>query len=120
MANALAPAIAAVIGNHLETDRPVLVEGDYLLPELVVRAVFDGQPADGRVRAVFLHEPDAGQLVANYLQREPGAGEQRLRAQVGADYSTWLAQRCDHLGVPVVATRPWASAIERVQDALTR
>jgi hypothetical protein len=82
--------------------------------------VFDGQPADGRVRAVFLHEPDAGQLVANYLDREPDAGEQRLRAKVSADYSTWLSTQCHHLGVPVVATQPWTSTVERVLDALTR
>jgi hypothetical protein len=28
------PPFEAVVANHLETDRPFLLEGDYLLPEL--------------------------------------------------------------------------------------
>jgi hypothetical protein len=63
---------------------------------------------------VFLHEPDPGQLVANYLLREPDEGEQRSRAQVSAHYGDWLAARADEHGIPVVAARPWATTLNRL------
>jgi hypothetical protein len=63
-AEALRPAISAVIANHLETKTPVIIEGDYVLPDLVGPGV----------SAVFLHEPEEEQLVRNYLLREPGPG----------------------------------------------
>ncbi|EYT81165.1 hypothetical protein CF54_21115 [Streptomyces sp. Tu 6176] len=45
VAGALAPAVEAVVANHVDTDTPVVVEGDYVLPGLarpggLVRAVF--------------------------------------------------------------------------------
>jgi hypothetical protein len=63
---------------------------------------------------VFLHEPDPGQLVANYLLRAPDEGEQRSRAQVSAHYGDWLAARADEHGIPVVAARPWATTLNRL------
>ena len=42
---ALSPAIEAVVTNHLETNRPVLLEGDYLLPELAARYGESTQPS---------------------------------------------------------------------------
>jgi len=118
VAEALAPALDAVIGNHLETDTPVLIEGDYLLPALAAQDSFAGQAAEGRVRAVFLHEPDPDQLVANYLLREPDEGEQRNRAQVSARYSEWLAAQADEHGIPVLAARPWATTLSRLSALL--
>jgi 2-phosphoglycerate kinase len=91
VAKALLPALDAVIGNHLETDTPVIIEGDYLLPSLAAQDSYDGQPANSRVRGVFLHEPDRDQLIANYLHREPNEGEQRFRAQVSACHGDWAA-----------------------------
>ncbi|QDQ16808.1 hypothetical protein FH965_39015 [Streptomyces spectabilis] len=99
IARALLPAVEAVVANHVDTDTPVIVEGDYLLPELAV--------ADGPVRAVFVHEDDTAQVVANYLAREPDAGPQQHRADVSVLYGSWLADRARASGVPVVASRPW-------------
>ncbi|EOD63633.1 hypothetical protein H480_36038 [Amycolatopsis vancoresmycina DSM 44592] len=113
IAEALQPALEAVIGNHLETDTPVVIEGDYLLPALAAQDSFDGQAAEGRVRAVFLHEPDPAQLVANYLEREPHEGEQRSRAEASARYGDWLAARAVEQGIPVVPARPWATTLSR-------
>jgi 2-phosphoglycerate kinase len=73
-AEALRPAVDAVIGNHLRTDTPVIIEGDYLLPG----------PLPDFVRAALVHEPDVEQLARNYRQREPHAGEQRGRAEASA------------------------------------
>lgn len=118
VAEALQPALDAVIGNHLESDTPVVIEGDYLLPALAAQTAFADQQADGRVRAVFLHEPDVGQLMANYLRREMDAGEQRTRAQVSARYSDWLAAQARKRGIAVVAARPWATTLSRLCDVL--
>lgn len=120
IAEALQPALEAVIGNHLETDTPVVIEGDYLLPALAAQDSFAGQAAEGRVRAVFLHEPDPGRLVANYLEREPHQGEQRSRAEASARYGDFLAARAAELGIPVVPARPWATTLSRVCAFLDR
>ncbi|CAM3577761.1 hypothetical protein KIPE111705_15125 [Kibdelosporangium persicum] len=114
VAEALWPALDAVIGNHLETGTPVIMEGDYLLPALAAQSSFAGHAANGHVRAVFLHEPDPGQVVANYLLREPDKGEQRTRAQGSVRYGDWLAARAREHGIPVIAARPWATTLSRV------
>ncbi|MDP4510471.1 hypothetical protein [Nonomuraea turcica] len=117
-AQALTPAVAAVIANHLNTGTPVLIEGDYLLPALAVAGSFAGTAAADRVRAVFLHEPDERQLVDNYWRREPDAGEQHTRARVSRLYGDWLAGQARELGVPVVSARPWPDVVDRVTAAL--
>ncbi len=93
VAEALVPALDAVVGNHLETRVPVVIEGDYLLPSFAVRSSYAGQSAEGRVRAVFVDEPDERRLVRNYRDREPAAGEQVTRARVSWLYGAWLAVR---------------------------
>jgi 2-phosphoglycerate kinase len=69
VAEALDPALVAIVANHLDTDTPVIVEGDYLVPGLAARESFRGIPANGRVASVFLCEPDEAQLVANFAGR---------------------------------------------------
>lgn len=100
--DALEPALRAVVEDHLEDGRPAIMEGDFIHPRLAEPGAFDG-----RVSGVFLCEPDAGQLVANYLEREPARGPQELRAQVGALRSRWLEETCAALGVPALHPRPW-------------
>ncbi|MEI5102839.1 hypothetical protein RB200_35300 [Streptomyces sp. PmtG] len=110
IAEALAPAVEAVVANHVGTDTPVILEGDYALP---VRA----RP-DSPVRAVFLHEDDEAQVAANYLHREPEAGPQRHRARVSVLYGRWLAAQARAVDVPVVAPRPWDDLVDRVAEAV--
>ncbi len=74
VAEALRPGFEAVIADHIEFGAPVVMEGDFLLPELV--AGFGDA-----VRAVVIAEPDEDRIVANYLAREPHEGPQRVRAQ---------------------------------------
>lgn len=104
----LTPAFEAVVANHLETDRPMLLEGDYLLPELAERC--DEQ----RVRMVFLIEEDEEQILLNYERREPEAGRQSKRARVSWLYGQWLLGECERCGLPVVNARPWSSLVDRV------
>ncbi|MFI9293442.1 hypothetical protein [Streptomyces gardneri] len=110
IAEALAPAIEAVVANHVATDTPVILEGDYVLPGPATPG--------GPVRAVFLHEDDEAQVTANYLSREPDAGPQRHRARVSVLYGRWLAARARAAGVPVVAPRPWGDLADRVAEVL--
>lgn len=101
IAEALVPAVDAVIANHLETNTPVVIEGDYLLPT-------------AGVRTVILHEPDEAQITGNYLAREPDAGDQSGRALVSRMYGDWLAARARAAGAAVVEARPWSDVFERV------
>jgi 2-phosphoglycerate kinase len=113
VASALRPGIEAVIADHLEAAAPVVMEGDYLLPDFALGF-------GDAVRAVVISEPDEDQIVANYLSREPGAAEQRSRAVVSARFDAELRMRAGRLGVPVVAARPWPGSVERVDAALRR
>jgi 2-phosphoglycerate kinase len=111
VAEALRPAFRAVIADHVEGPAPVLLEGDYLVPDLV-------GGFGGAVRAVVVSEPVADQVVANYRAREPGSGVPRGRALISALVERRLAERAADAGVPVVAARPWADAVDRIDRAL--
>ncbi|WP_447034667.1 hypothetical protein [Streptomyces sp. DSM 118878] len=108
IARALEPAIEAVVANHVGTDTPVILEGDYVLPGLAT--------PKGPVRAVFLHEDDEGQVTANYLRREPEAGPQNHRARVSVLYGRWLTAQAQAAGVPVIGPRPWEDLASRVAE----
>ena len=111
VASALRPALTAVIADHVESRAPVILEGDYLTPELA-------ETRGGAVRAVLVSEPDDDQLVANLRVREPDVPAQRKRVSVSRLVETELARRSMGLGVPVVSARPWDTAEERADQAL--
>jgi 2-phosphoglycerate kinase len=107
----MSPAFEGVIANHLESHTPVVLEGDYLLPELLAKF-------KGEVQGVFLYEDDKDQLVSNYLTREPLEGPQTGRAQVSWLYGQWLKADCERLGLTALPSRPWETTLERVIEAL--
>lgn len=104
---AMGPPISAVIRNHIDTAAPVVLDGDYVLPELVA-----AYPQ--RVKSVFLMEEDPQQIVRNLRSREPGAGDQRKRAEVSVLFGRWLQQECVRLGLVSLPTRPWETVLQRV------
>jgi 2-phosphoglycerate kinase len=112
------PALEAVIANHLESNAPIVLEGDFILPELAARAQYMDEPNGGRVRAVFLYEPDEAQLARNYAAREPQAGIQNKRARVSWLYGQWLKAKTARLGIPLLPARPWDTVIARVLEAI--
>jgi 2-phosphoglycerate kinase len=120
VAAALGPALAAVVANHLATDTPVIVEGDYLVPGFAAEDAYAGLAANGRVASVFLVEPDVGQLVANFSGREPADSEQLGRAEVSAIYGDWLAAEAARRGLSIVAPRPWSTLESRVLTELAQ
>lgn len=116
---AMAPGLEAVIANHLESDAPVVLEGDFILPALAAQASFAGELNGGRVRGVFLVEEDEQQLIANYMRREPQRGPQATRARVSWLYGQWLLREAGRLGVPAIPARPWETVFERVIAAVS-
>lgn len=115
-ASALEEALALVVGNHIETRTPVVLEGDFILPSLAVRAGYGEEPADGRVRALFLDEEDEAQIARNFLQRDGKAQPQRARTsrRVGE----WLRAEAARLDLPTIPARPWESVLERCIAAI--
>jgi 2-phosphoglycerate kinase len=111
VAEVMRPGFEAVIADHIEYAAPVVMEGDYLLPDL--RSGFGDA-----VRAVVISEPDEDRIVTNYRSREPDAGEQRHRARVSTRVDAELTIRAARAGVPVVAARPWSGSADRVDAAL--
>jgi 2-phosphoglycerate kinase len=106
---AMGPSIAAVIENHIRTAIPVVLDGDYVLPELVA-AYRD------RVKSVFLIEDSPEQIVGNLLSREPDEGIQRKRADVSVLFGQWLRRECSRFGLVSIPVRPWATTVQRVID----
>jgi 2-phosphoglycerate kinase len=107
----MAEALELVIANHLETRRPLVLEGDFILPSLAVRPSYGQVAAGGEVRAILLYEGDEAQLRRNYLLRE--GQEQQARARASWRHSEWLRQQAARLGLPVVAARPWDTVLAR-------
>lgn len=114
----LSPMLEAVIENHVEARTPVVLEGDYILPELLAQDRFARSLGVGRVRGVFLYEPDESQLLRNFLQREPEEGAQRRRAHISWLYGQWLKEECGQYGVAALPARPWNDLLDRILQAI--
>lgn len=113
---ALAPVVEAVAANHVETRTPIVLEGDYLLPETV--AQWRLSKGMSRVKAVWLYEPDESQITRNYALREPDAGEQSKRAHVSWLFGNWLQAECHRHNLTALPARPWDSTLERMLLAI--
>jgi 2-phosphoglycerate kinase len=107
----MAEPLEYVIANHLDGGSPIVLEGDFLLPALAVKERFNGIPANGRVKSLFIYEPEEAQIDRNYLARE---GElQPDRARPSWRHSEWIRQEADRLGLPALAARPWETVLAR-------
>jgi len=112
-------ALEVVIGHHVTTDKPLVIEGDGILPSLVARPTVRAFVAGGHVRAVFLVEPDEDAILDNMRARGRGfeartTDEQRTEARAKWLYGQWLAEEAQHYGLPVLEPRPWDTLAERV------
>lgn len=114
----MAVGLEAVIANHLETQMPLVLEGDFILPELAAQTCYLDEENNGRVRGVFPYEADEAQIIENFLQREPEHGKQTKRAHVSWLYGQWLKQSAEKLGTIALPARPWDSLFERILDLL--
>lgn len=106
----LSPVIAAVIENHVETQTPIVLEGDYVLPEVLAQT-------NDRVTGVFLYEPEEAQILRNFALREPAGGDQAKRARVSWLFGQWLRDECGRLGLIAMPPRPWDTLLQRIVEA---
>lgn len=119
---ALSPALEVVIENHVDQRLPVVLEGDGILPALLARPPVRTRAGAGRVRAVFVVEPDEAALLANVLARGRESAymtEDEVRAVVRARwlYGQWLAGQARRAGFPVLEPRPWDTLPQRIATA---
>lgn len=75
------------------------------------------------MRIVFIVEPDGDTLLENMLARGRGVDaftsqEQRTEARAKWLYGQWLVEEAQHYHIPVVASRPWETLVERIVDAI--
>ena len=104
------------VAHHIRIGVRVVYEGDFLLPEMATFATYGDEPNAGRVRALFVSEPDDTQIADNYRARE---GEVKPeRARTSALFDAFLRAECARYDVPVVHARPWPSVVERAMAAL--
>jgi 2-phosphoglycerate kinase len=111
----MAPALEAVIANHIESQTPVVLEGDFILPMLATSLESSIQ---SQVRMLFLYEESEKQFRHNFLQREPERGLQEKRARVSWLYGQWLRREAGRVGALTVPARPWSDLFERILRAL--
>jgi 2-phosphoglycerate kinase len=115
-AEVFSPALEAVIANHLESNTQVVLEGDFILPALATLPAYEGIPANGQVKALFLYEQDEAQIARNYHTRE--GREQPGRARASWLFSEWLRQECARQNLSALPVRPWETGLERCIAAL--
>ncbi|WP_024831702.1 hypothetical protein [Ruminiclostridium josui] len=105
------PGIKAIVENHIESGVPVIIEGDFIHPELT--ASFE----NSKVKSVYINEPDKNQILQNYLARE-GGELQHFRSDISIEYGAWLVNTCEKLGIKVVESRPWDNVIDRIIESI--
>ena len=116
---AVAPAIEVVIENHVDQRMPVVIEGDGILPSLFERPSVRERATGGRVRAVYLTEPDVDALHANIVTRGADTWRKDLRwyARKSVVFGEWLTQEAERRGLPAVPARPYATLVDRILAA---
>jgi 2-phosphoglycerate kinase len=118
----LSPALEVVIENHVDTAAPIVIEGDGVLPSLYARSSVRDRARTGQVQAVFLVEPEEDVVFAKLVARDRGMGgqpEAELRTEARAKwlYGQWLADEAHRYNLPVLASRPWPTLVERIMAA---
>ena len=114
---AMAPALEAVLADRLDEPLGAVMEGDWVLPAMAALPALAGAVANGRLRFVFLHEPDEQQLRENLSRREPGHDHTK-RARVSWLYGRWLAEEARRHGLTALSVRPWETQLERIAAAI--
>jgi 2-phosphoglycerate kinase len=115
----VSPAIEVVIENHVDQRIPVVIEGDGILPSLFERESVRTRATGGRIRVVYLTEPDPDALYANLVARGADAwrGDLRWYARRSAAYGEWLRAEAEGRGLPVLLARPHDTLVNRILAA---
>ncbi len=115
-AEAISETMSAVLEFYLWEQSPAVIEETWITPAAAARWMrrFEG------VRAVFIHEPDAGQVLAAMLAR---AGRDTPRRRVTSKvfwlFGNWVREQALAEGMPVVDAPPRTTMTERVLAAIS-
>ncbi len=107
----MTPGLKAIVDNHIESDVPVIIEGDFIYPD------FAASFKNPKVKKVYIYEADKNQIIQNYLSRE-GGELQHFRADISAEYGDWLVDSCTKLGIKVIQAKPWDSVVGRIIESI--
>jgi 2-phosphoglycerate kinase len=115
----LSPAIEIVVENHLDTETPTIIEGDAILPSLLIRPALQKHMYNKRIRVVFLIESKEENIFTNIQERGRGTAERtekELRTEARAKwlYGQWLALEAQRLQLLTLEARPWNSLSDRI------
>ncbi len=121
----MAPAVEVIVESHVDQAAPIVIEGDGILPSLLARPPVRDRASGGRVRAVFVVEPDESVILDTIIARGRGMAEwseeeARTRTRAYWLYGQWLAKESRRYGLPVVEPRPWNTLAERIVSAQPR
>lgn len=105
------PGLKAIVNNHIESDIPVIIEGDFIHPEFAVS--FENP----KVKSIYVYEPDKNQILQNYFARE-GGELQHFRGDISAEYGDWLVDTGAKLGINVIESRPWNTLVDRIIESI--
>lgn len=114
---ALSPALEVIIEHHVDLSLPVVIEGDGIVPSLLLRAPVVERAAS--VRTVFLIEPDETEILENMLARSRATADrtgEQLRNEARAKWlhGQWLSRQAASCGLPIVRPRPWGTLVQRI------
>ena len=106
-------ALPHALAFELQTHLTVVADGAWLLPEFATQLDLD----DVSIRSVFLREA-ALQQVARAMSSRRGfamvAAWHAESARVAWLYGNWLADQAGRVGLPVLPSRPYATASDRI------
>jgi len=108
-------ALLRVIGHHVATDSPLIIEGDGILPSIVERIDFGIRE---KVSTVFLVEPDERMILNNMIERgrgfeEANVSEQQTQAKMNWLFGQHIQREAGRLQLPILPPRPYSTLNER-------
>lgn len=112
--------LEVVIAHHVATRQRLVIEGDSITPDLGTLEDHAGLRTAGRVRAVFVHEPEVERVFQALRSRQRvDSSEETDRSWAAFHHAhgELLAERARELGIAVIPARPWSSLPARVTRA---
>jgi len=103
----MSEVLKRLVERHISDDVPVIIEGDFIIPESIKSLL------NSKVKALFIQESEASQIINNFLSRE-GGEPQSFRAEISVSYNNWIRESCEELGIDTLESRPWDNVLERV------
>lgn len=116
-ANELSGVLELVIKNHLEEDRPMILEGDFISPLLCKKLIQDSE-INTRIKCLYIIEDDKEQIIQNYLTREGSL--QADRSELSLRYNNWIKDQIEGTEIVAVESTPWETSIDRVCELIKK